>query len=106
MDSGESAPECCAREVLEETGLTVSVGKLIGVYSTPHHIIEYADGNRKQSLTLIFEAEVTGGELRITDETTEFGYFSQEQMNSMDVMGPIYEQIADALSGQAVAFAR
>ena len=36
MDPGESAAECCAREVLEETGLIVRVGKLIGVYSTPH----------------------------------------------------------------------
>ena len=65
MDPGESAAECCAREVLEETGLIVRVGKLIGVYSTPHRIIEYADGNRRQGLTLCFEAEVVGGELGV-----------------------------------------
>ena len=48
MDSGESAVETCTREVLEETGLHVQVGRLIGVYSNPHRLIEYADGNRFQ----------------------------------------------------------
>ena len=51
MDPGESAVEACAREVLEETGLVVHVGRLIGVYTNPHIIIEYADGNRRQGLT-------------------------------------------------------
>ena len=57
MDPGESAAECCAREVLEETGLVVRVDRLVGVYSTPHRIVEYADGNQRQALTLIFGAE-------------------------------------------------
>ena len=47
MDPGESVAECCAREVLEETKLVVRVGKLVGVYSSPHFIMEYADGNRR-----------------------------------------------------------
>ena len=106
MDPGESAAECCAREVLEETGLIVRVGKLIGVYSTPHRIIEYSDGNRRQGLTLCFEAQVVGGELGVSDETTEFGYFSQEQMKSIDVMESNLDRLADAFSGQEAAFVR
>ena len=106
MDPGESAAECCAREVLEETGLIVRVGKLIGVYSTPHRIIEYADGNRRQGLTLCFGAEVVGGELGVSHETTEFGYFSQEQMKSIDVMESNFDRLADAFSGQEAAFVR
>lgn len=106
MDPGESAAECCAREVLEETGLAVRVGRLIGVYSSPHVIIEYADGNRRQGLNLIFEAESIGGELCITDETTAVGYYSSEQMKSMDMMGQIYQRVEDAFSGQEAAFVR
>ena len=33
MEPGESASEACAREVLEETGLTVTPTKLVGVYT-------------------------------------------------------------------------
>ena len=106
MDPGESAAECCAREVWEETGLIVRVGKLIGVYSTPHRIIEYADGNRRQGLTLCFETEVVGGELGVSDETTEFGYFSQKQMKSIDVMESNFDRLVDAFSGQEAAFVR
>ena len=46
MDPGESASECCVREVLEETGLRVRVTRLIGVYTSPDLIVEYADGNQ------------------------------------------------------------
>ena len=106
MDPGESVSEGCAREVLEETGLVVHVGRLVGVYSSPHRIVEYADGNRRQGLNLVFEAEPIGGELCITDETTEAGYYSPEQMKSMDVMEPIYEWLADVFSGQEAAFVR
>ena len=106
MDPGESAAECCAREVLEETGLVVSVGRLIGVYSTPHRIIEYADGNRRQGITLSFEAEVVGGEIGTSDETTEFGYYLQEQIDSMDVMESSLERVVDAFAGQKTAFVR
>ena len=106
MDPGESTPECCAREILEETGLVVRVGRLVGVYSSPHHIVEYRDGNRRQGLTLVFEAEPIGGELCVTDETTEVGYFSPEQMNAMDVMEPTYEWVADALTCQEAAYVR
>ena len=106
MDPGESASECCAREVLEETGLVVSVGRLIGVYSTPHRISEYADGNRKQALDLVFEAVRISGELSVSDETTELGYFSPEQMKSMDVMELFHERVNDAFARQGQAFLR
>ena len=106
MDPGESASECCAREVLEETGLVVSVGRLIGVYSTPHRILEYADGNRKQALDFVFEAVRISGELSVSDETTEAGYFSPEQMKSMDVMELFHERINDAFARQEAVFLR
>ena len=106
MDPGESASECCAREVLEETGLVVSVGRLIGVYSTPHRITEYADGNRKQALDLVFEAVRISGELSVSDETTKLGYFSPEQMKSMDVMELFHERVNDAFARKGAAFLR
>ena len=106
MDAGESAAECCAREVLEETGLIVHVQRLIGIYTTPHRVTEYADGNRKQCLDLVFEALWIGGDLSNTDEATEVGYFSREEMTSMDVIEPIYERVDDAFAAQDAAVVR
>ena len=98
MEAGESTTEACAREVLEETGLTVNVGRLIGVYGSPHRITEYADGNKFQSVVMCFQAEVTGGELAISEETTEFGYYNVTEMQKLDLLDSSQERIDDALA--------
>lgn len=104
MDSGETAVECCEREMLEETGLRIRVTRLVGIYTSPHRILAYADGNRWHLVALSFEAEVLGGELIITDETTEVGYFTLDEIAAMDVLDHHRERIADALIGQSAAF--
>ena len=106
MEAGESLTECCAREVEEETGLLVKVGRLIGVYSTPHRIIEYADGNRIQLVSHSFEAEVIGGKLILSDETTEFGYFSVDEIANLDLMEHHQERIVDCLANQTIPFVK
>ena len=98
MEAGESTTEACAREVLEETGLTVNVGRLIGVYGSPHRITEYADGNKFQSVVMCFQAEATGGELAISEETTEFGYYNVTEMQKLDLLDSSQERIDDALA--------
>lgn len=107
LPSGRMEPgEACAREVEEETGLQVRVGRLIGVYSTPHRIVEYADGNQWQLVAHSFEAEVTGGELALSDETTEFGYFTLDEVANLDLMEHHRERIADALCEHEATFVR
>ena len=104
MEPGESAAEACIREVWEETGLHVEILRLIGVYSDPNRLIIYPDGNKIQIVALSFEAKVTGGELGLSDETTEFGYFSLEQAASMDIIGNHFQRVNDAMSGSQVPF--
>jgi ADP-ribose pyrophosphatase YjhB (NUDIX family) len=89
MDAGESLTEACAREVKEETGLDVQVGRLISVYTNPHILLEYPDGNRWQIVVLHYETSIVGGNLCVSNETTEIEYFSQPEiinlsMNSLD----------------------
>ena len=106
MDPGESAAEACAREVVEETGLTVQVGKLVGVYTTPNMVIVYADGNRIQPVAFSFEAEQIGGELSLSDETTEYGYYTVDDMKNMDMMEHHLERIIDAQAGHDSTFVK
>ena len=106
MDPGESAAEACAREVLEETGLVVQVGRLLGVYSSPHIIVEYAGGNRVQPLALNFEAAAVGGELGLSHETTEVGYFSLKEIESMDMWEHHIVRVNDAFVGTEKTFVR
>ena len=105
-ESGESVIETCERETLEETGLEVRVVRLLGVYSSPHRLIEYADGNRYHIVALNFEVEPIGGTLTLSDETTDFGYFSWEEMAQMDVMETHVERLTDIFSGRQPPFLR
>ena len=106
MEPGESAEEACVREVEEEMGLHVQVTRLIGIYTSPNRIVAYADGNRYQMVAFSFEAQVLSGELRLSDETIEFGYFSPAEIESLDLMEDHRERIRDALAGQLEAFMR
>ncbi|MBI5304806.1 MAG: NUDIX domain-containing protein [Chloroflexi bacterium] len=91
MEAGESLTEACAREVKEETGLDVRVTRLIAVYTNPHILLEYPDGNRWQVVVLHFEAKVINGYLSVSDETTEFKYFSWSEIANL-TMGSLGRQ--------------
>ena len=103
MESGESAAEACEREVREETGLTVRVKRLVGVYSHPDQLVIYPDGNKAHIVALHFEAEVTGGDLGLSNETTAFGYFSVAEIQSMELLGRHKERVVDTLENHPEA---
>lgn len=97
MESGESAAEACEREVWEETGLGVRVKRLVGVYSNPDQLIIYPDGNKIHIVVLGFEAEVIGGQLGLSNETTDAGFFSLKEMEPMPMHGKHKQRVEDAL---------
>jgi len=106
MEAGESVEECCLREVFEETSLQVKVKRLTGVYSNPDQLVVYPDGNQAHFVVMNFEVEAVGGELGLSDETSEFGYFTLAEMESMQIHDRHAERVADALTGQAEAYIR
>ena len=103
MESGESAAEACEREVFEETGLNVRVKRLVGVYSNPDQLVVYPDGNKALIVALHFEAEITGGELGLSNETTDFGYFTLQELEGLDFLGRHKERIFDTVENRTEA---
>ncbi len=99
LEAGESAAEACEREVWEETGLKVRAKKLLGVYSNPDQLVIYPDGNKAFFVVLNFEVEVLAGELGLSNETTAFGYYSLQEMESMPMHGEHKSRIEDAING-------
>ena len=106
MDPGESAEETCVREALEETGLQVRVTKLVGIYTSPNIMVEYAEGDGVQPVSFSFEAEIIGGELSLSDETTEYGYFSVNALDNLDLLEHHRQRIEDSIQDRAAAFYR
>ena len=85
MQPGESVAEACAREVKEESGLDVEVQGLVAVYSSPDRLIVYEDGNQWQLVILHFYAELLGGFLTTSEETTAVRFFSQDETTILDM---------------------
>src|SRR5690348_12285138 len=46
---GETMTETAVRETLEETGVTIEVTDLIGIYSDPAHVVAFSDGEVRRS---------------------------------------------------------
>ena len=75
----ETFEDAVVREIKEETGLDVEVGKLIGVYTDCDVIC--ANGDEVQSICIGYEMSIVGGELVCDkDETLELKYFSLDEM--------------------------
>ncbi len=100
MMAGESLTEACQREVFEETGLTVKVNRLLSVYTSPHRLLTYPDGNKWQPVNLHFETEIVDGKLTVNEEATSFGFFSPAETDSLDMHGMDRMRVQDGFAGK------
>lgn len=85
MKPGESIAQTAIRETKEETGVDIEVVSLVGIYSNPGHVVEFADGEVRQQFSVCFAGRPVGGELAVSDETTDVGYFDPDEIAHMNV---------------------
>jgi 8-oxo-dGTP diphosphatase len=86
LELHESIPDGLAREVLEETGLTVSLDALAGVYKNMSRGI----------VALVFRCSSIGGDLTTGAESADFLWASDDQLDGL--MEPVYAvRLRDAL---------
>ena len=106
VEIGESVTDAIVREVREETGLSVRVGRLIGVYSDPaFQIIRYPDGRVWHYVNVCFECAVVDGQLSTSAETLAVAYFDPRQLP--DEMVSLHRiRIQDTLARRPEAFIR
>jgi 8-oxo-dGTP pyrophosphatase MutT (NUDIX family) len=60
IEVGETARQAVLREVAEESGITIELRALSGIYSDPSHILVDPDGSIRQQLALCFHAVPAG----------------------------------------------
>ncbi|MFI1964927.1 NUDIX domain-containing protein [Streptomyces pathocidini] len=80
MEMADSLPGAAVREVREETGLDIEITGLVGTYTDPRHIIAYSDGEVRRQFNVCFTARIRGGELTISEESTELRFVPPEAL--------------------------
>ena len=93
IDAGEALLEGLAREVREETGLEVEVGRLVGVYSKP----------QKSEVVLTFEARLRGGAPAPSDEADLHQWFAPDALPAENFLPKHRERVEDAVRRQQQA---
>jgi len=69
VEEGESLTDALRREIHEETGVEISAGPLVGVYTA----------TQKAMLLLTFHAKATGGSLQTSPESLEVAWLAEDE---------------------------
>jgi 8-oxo-dGTP diphosphatase len=77
LDWGETTEQCGAREAREETGLTVKVGELLGVYSRPGR------DPRGQTVTVLYACRPLRGNAVGGDDAAEARWFTPRETRTV-----------------------
>ena len=107
VEIGETVTDAVVREVREETGYQVAIGRLIGVYSDPRfQIVRYPDGRVWPDVNLCFDGRVTGGTAEpAPGESLAVEWFRPAALPS-DLVVLHRRRITDALVGAVAPFIR
>ncbi|MGK5497637.1 NUDIX hydrolase [Streptomyces sp. URMC 125] len=98
---GESAPDAAVRETKEETGLDVEVTGLVGLYTSPAHVMAYDDGEVRQQLSICFAARITGGELRTSSESKEVAFVAPDRLDELNIHPSMRMRVDHGLEDRA-----
>lgn len=81
MEITESLSDSVIREVKEESGYDIEITGLVGTYTDPRHIIAYDDGEVRRQFNVCYTARIAGGELAISDESTEIRFIDPGELD-------------------------
>jgi ADP-ribose pyrophosphatase YjhB (NUDIX family) len=103
VEPGEDLRTALHRELAEETALSATIERAVGVYSDPAYmIVAYPDGRVVHYVTTLFVCQVQGGTLAGNDEGLAWGWFAPDALPP-DLTHYARVWLADALASEAVA---
>lgn len=103
-DIGETIAQTVVREVREETGIDVEVTGIVGLYTNPHHVMAYDDGEVRQQFSICFTARPVGGVPTTSSESREVVWVAPGRLEDLDIHPSMRLRIQHALSDRAAPY--
>lgn len=97
LEFGESMTECALREVKEECGLEVEIKDIIGTYTDPNIRVAYSDGEVRQEFTIVYYGEVSGYEITLDDESSQFQWVSLDAVLKLSLADSQKRRLIDVI---------
>ena len=79
VEYGETVEQSAVREAREETGISVHLKKLVGVYSDPDR------DPRGHTVSICFLAKPAGGTVKPSTDAVDAAYFTLNSIHSMEL---------------------
>jgi ADP-ribose pyrophosphatase YjhB (NUDIX family) len=88
IEPDESPADAAVREAHEEAGVTVTLGRILGVLGGPEFRITYPNGDQTSYVSTVFEATVVGGTPRPDgDETSAVRWWAEDELRTAAMSG-------------------
>jgi len=100
QEFGESLAGCGIRETREETGIDVEIVGIVGTYTNPGHVFAYDDGEVRQEFSICLLGRPVGGQLRVSDESTEVAWFTPAEVDELPMVPSIRKRVNDWRGGR------
>ncbi|MFD6715852.1 NUDIX hydrolase [Micromonospora sp. TSRI0369] len=85
QDFGEYIAETAVRETREETGIDVEVTDVVGIYTNPHHVVEYSDGEVRQQFSICFRGRYIAGKPTTSNESSAVRWIAQDKLSDLSI---------------------
>ncbi|MFD1519117.1 NUDIX domain-containing protein [Pseudonocardia yunnanensis] len=100
VEFGESAIAAVEREVAEESGVSIRVTRLVGVFTDPGHVMVYpATGEARQQFAVCFHAVPRCGEPQPDhDETCDAAWVDPAELSRLPIHPSMRKRIVHAIT--------
>jgi ADP-ribose pyrophosphatase YjhB (NUDIX family) len=102
IDPGETPAEAVRREVREEVSVEIELLRIAGVFGGPDFHSFYAHGDEVAWVSIVFEAQITGGAVKAGDEeTSEVRWASIEDALALGLPNPWGHVLSNVRDGRS-----